>query len=126
MSNSIKEDFDFSQSFNETTYSCEDCDKIWNTKEYLEEFSQNYSDYDGYVTGDWPKIIRTIIENLFRPKNDLRTTVCPNCSAQGLESGKIEVFKSGDVKDSEWLKELSQENETTFWKAVSNIKFMKA
>jgi len=97
VSNSIKEDFDFSQKFNEVTYSCDDCNEIWNSKEYLNEFSQNYSDYDGYVRGDWSKIIRAIIENLFRPENDLRTTVCPNCSAQGLESGNIKVMKSGEV-----------------------------
>lgn len=121
MSNSIKEDFDFSQSFNEVTYSCEDCNEIWNTQEYLEEFSQNYSDYDGYVKGDWHKIIRAIIENLFRPENSLRTTVCPNCSAQGPQSGHIKVMKSGDVQDSDWLKEVSQENELEFCNAVSRV-----
>jgi len=118
MSSNLLEEFDYSTEINSVKYHCKDCEKQWDSRKYLESFEDNYSDYDGYVKGDWTKIIKAIIENLFRPKDRLQSTVCPECST-GENSGQIAVNISGSTTDKEFLEKLKSERGLEFSKAVS-------
>ena len=119
MSSSALKDFDYSMQINSVNYSCGDCGKQWRSREYLQEFEDNYGEYDGYVTGDWTKIVKAIIENLFRPGDRLQSTVCPECSTEGLQAGQINVETVGSTTDENFLKELKSERGLEFSKAVS-------
>lgn len=113
---------DFSQPFNKVQYHCKDCEEIWNTSEYLKEFTRNQEDYSGYVTMEWHKIFRSIHENLFRPEGRLIGTVCPNCCAEHeRKSGNIETSMEGRKNDEQMLERLSERYALHFEQALKKL-----
>lgn len=102
---------DYSQPFNKIEYECEDCGKVWNTSEYLQEFSHNYQEYSTYVRADWNKIFRTVLENLFKPQDVLNTTACPWCCIENEpEIGSIEASYHGQKTDEDLMRRLAHKD----------------
>jgi len=111
-----------SQPFNKVQYHCKDCEEIWNTSEYLKEFSQNQENYGGFVSGAWHKIIRSIHENLFRPRDRLIGTVCPNCCGEHeRKSGNIKTSLEARKTDEKMLERLAENHGLYFEQALKKL-----
>jgi len=103
MNSKPSEDLDFSSEFNEVEYSCQECGKNWNSKEFMEEYDENYSEYDTWVRGDWSSIMSSIIGNMFKYDRSLTRIACPKCSLETDSGGEIKVRRIGLKTNPKWL-----------------------